>query len=151
MNQLQPHDWTFLSNHSRVLYCIAAWPNIRIRDIADQVRVTERAVQRIVVDLEQAGYLTRHRVGRQNHYRVESRLHLRHPLEHHVEVARLLAVLQPGTPARDLSISASSGPAKHRKGSTSRLKAQAAKRLKKPAARPRKKLANKPARAARST
>jgi hypothetical protein len=51
-NQLHPPVWTFLSNHSHVLFCIAFWPDIRIRDIAVKVRITERAVQRIMVDLE---------------------------------------------------------------------------------------------------
>ena len=99
-NQPQSHDWTFLSNHSHVLYCISSWPDIRIRDIAVKVQITERAVQRIVVDLERGGYLKRERVGRQNHYRLEPGLHLRHPLEQHVKVGRLLSVLEPGTAAR---------------------------------------------------
>ncbi len=99
-DDVQSTDWTFLSNHSHVLYCISIWPDIRIRDIAAKVRITERAVQRIVVDLEQGGYLKRQRVGRQNHYRLEPRRHLRHPLEHHVQVGRLLGLLQPGAPSR---------------------------------------------------
>src|SRR6185369_17338962 len=86
--QLQHPDWTFLSNHSHVLHCIFLWPGIRIRDIAAKVLITERAVQRIVVDLERGGYLKRERVGRQNHYRIEPSSRLRHPLEHHVEVGR---------------------------------------------------------------
>lgn len=100
-NQLPPADWTFLSNHTHVLYCISTWPDIRIRDIAVKVRITERAVQRIVVDLERGGYLKRERVGRQNRYRLERGRHLRHPLEHHVEIGRLLALLQPGTAASE--------------------------------------------------
>lgn len=96
MTQPQPADWTFLSNHTHVLHCIFLWPGIRIRDIAAKVQITERAVQRIVVDLERAGYLKRKRVGRQNLYRLEPRRHLRHPLEQHVQVGRLLTVLQPG-------------------------------------------------------
>ena len=103
-NELQLPGWTFLSNHSHVLYCISSWPEIRIRDIASRVRITERAVQRIVFDLEQGGYLKRERVGRQNRYRLEPGLHLRHPLEQHVEVGRLLAVLQPGTTTRDRTV-----------------------------------------------
>jgi DNA-binding IclR family transcriptional regulator len=98
-NQLQHPDWTFLSNHAHVLHCIFLRPDIRIRDIAVKVLITERAVQRIVVDLERGGYLKRERVGRQNHYRLDWRLHMRHPLEHHVEVGRLLAALVPGTAA----------------------------------------------------
>jgi hypothetical protein len=84
------------------------WPEIRIRDIAERVDITERAVQRIVVDLERGGYLTRERVGRQNHYRLEPGLPLRHPMERHVEVGALLAALKPspsvfGMPARKAS------------------------------------------------
>jgi len=99
MTQSQPTDWTFLSNHTHVLHCIFLWPGIRIRDIAAKVQITERAVQRIVVDLERGGYLKRKRVGRQNLYRLETRRHLRHPLEQHVQVGRLLTVLQPGPAA----------------------------------------------------
>ena len=98
-NELQPLDWTFLSNHSRVLICISNWPDIRIRDIAGKVRITERAVQRILVDLEEAGYLKRERLGRHNHYRLVPELHLRHPLSHHVEVGQLLTLLQQGAAA----------------------------------------------------
>jgi hypothetical protein len=98
-NQLHHPSWTFLSNHTHVLHCIFLWPDIRIRDIAAKVLITERAVQRIVVELERGGYLRRERVGRQNHYRLKPGLHLRHPLERHVEIGRLLAVLQPETGA----------------------------------------------------
>ena len=57
-------DWTFLSNHGHVLLCIAQEPEIRLRDVAERVGITERAVQRIVADLEEAGYLSRAREGR---------------------------------------------------------------------------------------
>ena len=97
-------DWTFLSNHTHVLHCIFLWPDIRIRDIAAKVLITERAVQRIVVDLERGGYLKRERVGRQNHYRLKPGLNLRHPLEDHVQIGRLLAVLQPTAAAHEISI-----------------------------------------------
>ena len=97
-------DWMFLSNHTHVLHCIFLWPDIRIRDIAAKVLITDRAVQRIVVDLEQAGYLKRERVGRQNQYRLKQGLNLRHPLEDHVQVGRLLAVLQPAAAARGMTL-----------------------------------------------
>jgi len=148
-NQLQPHDWTFLSNHSHVLYCISFWPDIRIRDIAVKVRITERAVQRIVADLERGGYLKRERVGRQNHYRLEPRLHLRHPLERHVKVGRLLAVLQPGTAAREKSIQNAQDPAvitaRGLDGAQSRADAKAISRLKKMPRKQRKLMAKKSA------
>ncbi len=72
------------------------------------VHITERAVQRIVVDLERGGYLKRQRVGRRNHYRLKPGLHLRHPLERHVEVGRLLTILRPGktTPQNRKSLAA---------------------------------------------
>jgi len=102
-NHLQSDHWTFLSNHTHVLHCISFWPDIRIRDIAAKVQITERAVQRIVVDLERGGYLKRERVGRQNRYRLEPGRNLRHPLEHHVEIGRLLALLQPRAAASEMS------------------------------------------------
>jgi DNA-binding MarR family transcriptional regulator len=59
-------EWTFLSNHAQVLLCIAHDPGIRLRDIGDQVGITERAAHRIVSELDEAGYLTRERDGRRN-------------------------------------------------------------------------------------
>jgi predicted ArsR family transcriptional regulator len=58
--------WTFLTNHARVLILIAETSGIRLRDVADQVGITERATQRIVAELEAAGYLTHEKVGRRN-------------------------------------------------------------------------------------
>jgi predicted transcriptional regulator len=63
--------WTFLTNHARVLVEIARNPQTRLRDIAAGIGITERAAQAIVTDLEEAGYLTRTRVGRRNHYSVD--------------------------------------------------------------------------------
>ena len=83
MNGKTPGGWTFLTNHAHVLVCIATNPESRVRDVAEQVGITERAVQRILTDLETEGYLKRAREGRRNHYRVRSRLPLRHPLEEH--------------------------------------------------------------------
>ena len=88
-------QWTFLTNHALVLLCIARNPDIRLRDIAVAVGITERAVQAIIADLEEAGYLTRSRVGRRNRYQLHSALPLRHPLERELEVDQLLAVLAP--------------------------------------------------------
>jgi len=87
------HEWTFLTNHSHVLIYLAMQPRARLRDVAAQVGVTERAVQRIVHDLEEAGALTRTREGRRNRYRINAALPLRHPIEHHRRVADLLAML----------------------------------------------------------
>lgn len=86
-------NWTFLTNHSHTLLCIAEDPNIRLRDIAARVGITERAAQRIVAELEDAGYVSHERVGRRNRYEVHNELPLRHPLEDHLEIGVLLRVL----------------------------------------------------------
>lgn len=91
--------WTFLSNHGHVLVSLAADPAARIRDIADRVGITERAVQMILADLEEAGYVVRERVGRRNHYTVVDRSRFRHPLEEHVRVGDFLALVARGRPA----------------------------------------------------
>lgn len=85
--------WTFLTNHSRVLAAIAEDPTTRIRDIAARCRLTERAVQKIVSDLEAAGYLSHTRRGRSNAYRIEDGTILRHPADVGLRVAELLSLL----------------------------------------------------------
>lgn len=87
--------WTFLTNHAHVLLCIARNPEMTLADVADQVGITERATQRIVADLEAAGYLTRERDGRRNRYEIDARKPLRHPLEQEHEIGELLSVLGP--------------------------------------------------------
>lgn len=82
--------WSFLSNHGHVLICIAKAPDARVRDIARRVGITERAVQRILTDLESAGAVVRERVGRRNHYLIRGDTPLRHPLEAHRSVADLI-------------------------------------------------------------
>ncbi|MEU1596257.1 helix-turn-helix domain-containing protein [Streptomyces sp. NPDC005708] len=90
----EPHSgWTFVTNHARVLAAIADDPNVRIRDIAAHCRLTERAVQRIISDLEQDGYLSHMREGRTNTYRIEQGKVLRHPAEAGLTVASLLSLL----------------------------------------------------------
>lgn len=85
-----PSGWTFLTNHAHVLFCIAKDPEVRLRDVAAQVGITERAVQRIVTDLEGAGYLTVSKEGRRNRYQVHPDAPLRHPIERHRTVRALL-------------------------------------------------------------
>ncbi|WP_030694392.1 helix-turn-helix domain-containing protein [Streptomyces globisporus] len=85
--------WTFVTNHARVLAAIADNPNVRIRDIAAHCRLTERAVSRIIVDLEQDGYLSHTREGRTNTYRIEPGKVLRHPAEAGLPLASLLSLL----------------------------------------------------------
>jgi DNA-binding MarR family transcriptional regulator len=89
-----PSSWTFLTNHAHVLLCIASDPESRGRDIADRVGITERAAQAIVSDLVVAGYLTRTRVGRRNHYEVHPDLPLRHPIERARRVRELLRLVE---------------------------------------------------------
>ncbi|HEX8324995.1 MAG TPA: winged helix-turn-helix domain-containing protein [Tepidisphaeraceae bacterium] len=88
------HGWTFLSNHSHVLLCLAADPAVRLRDVATRVGITERAVQNIVADLEAGGVVTRTREGRRNHYTIDPDRPLRHPVESHCTVRALLAMLK---------------------------------------------------------
>jgi hypothetical protein len=91
-----PAIWTFLTNHTHVLVCLAADPFLRLRDVADRVGITERAVQRIVADLEAAGVLTRLREGRRNHYEIHRERPLRHPIEAHRTVGDLLTLVLDG-------------------------------------------------------
>jgi DNA-binding transcriptional ArsR family regulator len=90
--------WTFLTNHAHVLICVDQDADARIRDIAARVGITERAVQRILSELTEAGYLSAERDGRRNRYRVHAALPLRHPLEAHRSVG---AVLTLGRPDQD--------------------------------------------------
>jgi|GEM_PF-1537354 DNA-binding MarR family transcriptional regulator len=87
------HIWTFLTNHTHVLICLWRQPDLRLRDVAELVGITERAVQRIVSDLEDAGVITRERDGRRNRYQVHVEKHLRHPIESHRTIADLLALV----------------------------------------------------------
>lgn len=82
-----------MSNHTHVLVCIARDPTVTMREVADQVGITERAVQRIVRDLVDGGYLTRHRQGRHNVYGVRVERPLRHDLERTTDLRALLQVL----------------------------------------------------------
>jgi MarR family len=86
-------DWTFLTNHAHVLFCLAQDSEIRLRDVADRVGITERAVQRIVTELENGTFITRQRNGRRNSYIVHKHLFLRHPIESHCSVSDLLGLI----------------------------------------------------------
>jgi predicted transcriptional regulator len=94
-------SWTFLSNHAHVLLCLSADPDQTLPAIAEQVGITSRAVQLILGDLIDGGYVERTKVGRRNHYRINRDGHLRHPLEAHHRIAELIAALgpQPVTPS----------------------------------------------------
>ena len=95
-DEAAPAAWTFFSNHAHVLFCLAADPGMLLRDVAAQVGITERAVQRIVADLEAADVLTRVREGRRNRYKVDPRVSLRHPVEAHRNIGDLLALVLAG-------------------------------------------------------
>ena len=82
--------WTFLSNHAHVLIALAHDPELRLRDLAEQVGITERAIAQIVVDLEAAGAIARERDGRRNVYRIHRTLPLRRPVETHRTVGDLV-------------------------------------------------------------
>jgi hypothetical protein len=84
--------WTFLTNHGRVLLTLAKDPDIRLREVADRVGITERAAQMIVADLVAAGYITKQRVGRRNHYSLDHRKRFRHPHESEHQVGELLEI-----------------------------------------------------------
>ncbi|MGC8480684.1 MAG: helix-turn-helix transcriptional regulator [Acidimicrobiales bacterium] len=90
---VERRQWTFLSNHGHVLICIAQDPGVRGRDIAERVGITERATQAIIADLVDAGYVTRNRVGRRNHYQINSELPLRHQVEDSHSVGDLLQLM----------------------------------------------------------
>ena len=87
-------SWTFLTNHAHILMCLAKSPSERIRDLAVKVEITERAVQRIIVELEAAGYLEHIREGRRNLYKVLSRKPLRHDIEKHRQVHDLIKLIK---------------------------------------------------------
>ena len=90
-------DWTFLTNHSHVLLCLVGTSDaddVRIRDIADRVGITERAVQRILGELEEAGYIARTRVGRRNVYTLDEDRLLRHPIEAHRTIRSLIELVR---------------------------------------------------------
>lgn len=85
--------WTFLSNHAHVLICISRNPELILRDVANLVGITERAVQKIIKDLEEAGVVTRKRNGRQNIYTLHTKAKLRHPVESHKTIDDLVKAI----------------------------------------------------------
>ncbi|GAA2030823.1 hypothetical protein GCM10009740_20680 [Terrabacter terrae] len=86
-------EWSFLTNHARVLVCIAHDPGLRLRDIGEVLRLTERTVFGIVTDLTAAGYVVKDRDGRRNRYRIQHHLPLRQPLGREATIGELLALL----------------------------------------------------------
>jgi DNA-binding MarR family transcriptional regulator len=88
-----PKTWTFLTNHAQVLLCLAETPDIRLRDVAERVGITERATQRILAELIGGGYVKTERVGRRNRYTVDRQHAMRHSAQHGHEIGALLQAL----------------------------------------------------------
>ena len=86
-------DWTFLTNHARVLLCIAHDPGVRLRDIAVSLGITERRAYGIVTDLAKAGYVVKQKDGRRNRYQIQAHLPLPEPTRHERTVGEVLALL----------------------------------------------------------
>jgi DNA-binding MarR family transcriptional regulator len=85
--------WRFVTNHTQVLLCIARDPDARLRDIAETVGITERAVQRIVADLAESGFVERERMGRRTRYTLNRERTMRHPSQFDHEIGELLDLL----------------------------------------------------------
>jgi DNA-binding IclR family transcriptional regulator len=94
----EARGWTFLTNHAQVLLCLAEAPDIRLRDVAARVGITERATQRILAELVDAGYVKTARVGRRNRYTVDREHAMRHTAQLGYEIGALLEALGPHAP-----------------------------------------------------
>src|ERR1700757_5476607 len=93
MAEITAPGWTFLTNHAQVLVCIARDAGVRLREIGERVGITERAAHRIVAELADAGYITRQRNGRRNHYTINAHLPLPDTIAREQNVGQLLAIL----------------------------------------------------------
>jgi hypothetical protein len=93
MGSLAAANWTFLTNHARVLLCIAHDPGIRLRDIAARLEITERSAYGIVTDLTQAGYIIKQKDGRRNRYQIQMHLPLPEPTSRERTLGEVLALL----------------------------------------------------------
>lgn len=96
-SELASHQWTFLSNHAHVVVCLSRNPDLRVRDIAELVGITERGVQRVLAELEHSNIVEKFREGRRNHYQVNHAASLRHPLEQHTTVGELVELVAGGS------------------------------------------------------
>ena len=105
-------EWGFLTSHARVLLCIAHDPGLRLRDIAVRLGITERTAHGVLTDLVQAGYVTKTKDGRRNHYQIQAHLPLPEPGTREPSIGELLAVLLGDTPG--LTRVPADGPARPR-------------------------------------
>jgi DNA-binding MarR family transcriptional regulator len=94
MSRSDEKPWRFVSNHTQVLLCIARDQHVRMRDLAETVGITERAAQRIVADLVDAGFIERERIGRRNRYSINTDRQMRHPSQDGHEIGELLDLLK---------------------------------------------------------
>src|SRR6476619_706591 len=94
MSSPESRTWRFVTSHTQVLLCLQRNPRVRMRDIAETVGITERAAQRIVTDLVEAGYASRQREGRRNLYVLNRELRMRHPSQFDHEIGELLDLLR---------------------------------------------------------
>lgn len=85
--------WTFLTNHFHILVVLDREPAMRIRDLADEVGITQRAVQRILAELIEEKVLKVRKDGRRNHYTINRKARFRHPLESRHSIGELLEIL----------------------------------------------------------
>ena len=92
-NDAEHPSWTFLSNYAHVLLCLSRDSTMRLRDLASAVGITQRAIQSIISNLEESGYVKRVRTGRRNSYRIDNTRHLRHPIEHDKTIADLFQLI----------------------------------------------------------
>ena len=86
-------EWSFLTNHARALLLIADDPQLRLRDIAGALDITERSAYRIVADLTEAGYVLKRRDGRRNHYELQTHLPMGEPVGRDRTVGQMLDLL----------------------------------------------------------
>src|SRR5262245_1535655 len=97
MSSAEHRTWTFVTNHTQVLLCIAADSHVRLRDVAAKVGITERAAQRILADLVEAGYVERVKEGRRNGYTIDRERMMRHRAQLGHEIGDLLDLLGDGS------------------------------------------------------
>lgn len=87
-------DWTFLTNHAHVLLLISKYPDLKVKEIADNVNITERAVLKIISELKEEGYVLIEKKGRRNRYKVCKEKYLKHPVEKNNQLSTLLEILK---------------------------------------------------------
>jgi len=118
-------DWTFFGNYGHVLVCLSRNREARLRDVAAMVGITERAVQKIVRDLQDEGFVTVTKQGRCNRYRINRRKSLRHELESHVTVGKLLTLLDRANTQKEQAEGSEELPAEPHKPPVQQKKAEA--------------------------